>query len=152
MNKRYLLLILCISILCNVCIYAQSSETIDFTLYKNRGHYFLESDINGAAVDFMLESGIPALLINEKFYNENQSRFNLNVVASNSKINLGGRVFKIKYTAEGKINIGKAIYEGRVFVLEGELIAKLPIQHLKNPTDNSSIVTLDLPNNTRLDS
>ncbi len=148
MEKKNFLLSLCVSLLCSLSICGQSSKDIEFTLYKAGGHYFIESDINGDSIDLMLESGIPALLIDEEFYVENQPRLHLDVVASNSKLNLGGRIFEIKYTSEGKVNIGKAFYEGPIFVLAGESIPKLPIQYLKNPNDNSSIITIDLPNNS----
>ena len=115
-----------------------------FALVKEQGHYYFDAELNGVPVRMMLESGVPSLMIGEKMYEENKSAFNLKTKPSKGNMRFLNGTYKIKYMADGRLSLGKACYDGPIFILEGFEDGYLPVQYLKNGTDSSSIVMVDL--------
>ena len=122
-----------------------ATDDVTFALEKVNGHYYFNADMNGATAKIMVESGIPALLIGSDFYEQNKQKLNLKVKSGDGKMRLLNKVYNILYIAEARLNVGKAIYDGPVFVLDGADDVRMPVQFLKNPTDNSSVIGIDLP-------
>lgn len=123
-----------------------SNTTIIYTLEKEAGHYYTTTTLNGIESRIMIESGIPALLIGKEFYHQHYDKFKLDLQRSTKKIRLLRNQYKIELMGHGQIEIGNAIYNGTIFILDGDIVPLVPIQFLSNPLDGSSIITLDLKN------
>ena len=121
------------------------SNDINFDLELNKGHYYLNTEINGIATKTMIESGIPALLVSTDFYEQHKDILKFKVKPSTSQMRLLNNTYNIKYTALAKLYINAALYDGPVFVLNDFNDVCIPIQYLKNPIDGSSIISIDLP-------
>lgn len=129
-----------------VCIAASAQTGTDYRLSNNQGHLFFETVLCGDPVTVMVESGIPAFLIGQDFYEQNKAEFNLTFSPSNKKINLGGvNTYDISFTANGVVSLDGAKYDGPVFVLRDFMDLRMPIQNLKSLEGDKSIVLIDVP-------
>lgn len=147
--KKSLMFLCIISI--SIALFAQpySDREESFTLTRNAGHYMFTADINGQApATIMLESGIPALLVDSAFAFSTGCLKELNLEPSDRSINLGGTKFSITHQAQGTVRIGRnTSYRGKVWILADYADYKdisIPLQYIHNETDNSSIVYVDL--------
>ncbi len=127
-------------------VMAESNNDQSLKLEKVGSHYFIGTRINGVAVNFLLESGIPALLLDSAFYENNKESLNLSFTPSKSKIRLMNKLHDIILKSSGVINIGDVIYDGPVFILSGNTPPAVPIQFFKNAKDKSPIIKIDLRN------
>ena len=135
---------------------AQSNtEGETFPLTKKGAHYVFTASINGTAeATILIESGIPALLVDSAyaFSSGNLSDMELAVTGKAEKLNLAGRVYKITHKANGTVRIGNnTSYIGEVFVLSnydyGPYEVAVPVMYMHNDLDEGSrIVSLDLGN------
>ena len=133
---------------------AQShNEGETFPLTKKGAHYVFTASINGTAeATILIESGIPALLVDSAYVFSSGilSDMELAVASKAEKLNLAGRVYKITHKANGTVRIGNnTSYIGEVFVLSnydyGPHEVAVPVMYLHNDLDDSSrIVSLDL--------
>lgn len=86
-----------------------SDREESFTLTRYAGHYMFTADINGTApATIMLESGIPALLVDSAFAFGSGCFRDMHLEASDRSINLGGDKFRISHTANGTVRIGRS--------------------------------------------
>ena len=134
---------------------AQShTEGETFPLTKKGAHYVFTASINGTAeATILIESGIPALLVDSAYVFSSGILSDMElVVADKEKLNLAGRVYKITHKANGTVRIGdNTSYIGEVFVLSnydyGPYEMAVPVMYLHNDLDDGSrIVSLDLGN------
>ena len=134
---------------------AQShNEGETFPLTKKGAHYVFTASINGTAeATILIESGIPALLVDSAYVFSSGILSDMELaVADKEKLNLGGRVYKITHQANGTVRIGNnTSYIGEVFVLSnydyGPYEVAVPVMYLHNDLDDDSrIVSLDLGN------
>ena len=143
-------------ILVTLVLSAQSNNDGEtFALTKKGAHYVFTTSINGKAeATILVESGIPALLVDSAYVFSSGflSDMTLTPTGGKEKINLGGRVYKITHKANGTVRIGNnTSYIGEVFVLSnydyGPYDVAVPVMYLHNDLDNGSrIVSLDLGN------
>ena len=150
MNKRKTLMLLCMISICTT-LFAQpySDREESFALTLNTGHYMFTADINGVApATIMLESGIPALLVDSAFAFSTGCLQELNLEPSDRSIRLGADKFRITHQANGTVRIGRnTSYRGKVWILAGYADKKdisIPLQYIHNEADNTSIVFVDL--------
>lgn len=134
---------------------AQShTEGETFPLTKKGAHYVFTASINGTAeATILIESGIPALLVDSAYVFSSGILSDMELtVADKEKLNLAGRVYKITHKANGTVRIGNnTSYIGEVFVLSnydyGPYEMAVPVMYLHNDLDDGSrIVSLDLGN------
>ena len=132
---------------------AQSfTEGETFPLTKKGAHYVFTASINNKAdATILVESGIPALLVDSAFVFSSGILSDMEMaVAVKEDINLAGRVYKITHKANGTVRIGNnTSYIGKVFVLSnydyGPYEVAVPVMYLHNDLDDGSrIVSLDL--------
>lgn len=145
MEKIKLLTILLVELLMTQHVMAQTDPV--FTLGKEGGHFYFETSVNGVPAKLMLESGVPGLMMGDAFYEAQKETLQLDVKECDEKIRYLGGIHKIKYTAQARLRMGEAIFEGPVKIVEGATDLKMPIQLLHHASDNSSIVKMDLQNN-----
>ncbi len=119
-------------------------EQQTLALEKRGAHYFMDTHINGVETVIMLESGIPALLLDMPFYTSNIAAFNCDFEPSDEKIRLMNKLHDIVLKADINVKIGNIDYEGPVFILSGSTPPAIPIQHFKSQEDGSSIIKVDL--------
>jgi hypothetical protein len=125
-----------------------------FPLTKKGAHYVFTASINGTAeASILIESGIPALLVDSAYAFSSGILSDMELtVADKEKLNLAGRVYKITHKANGTVRIGNSTsYNGEVFVLSnydfGPYEVAVPVMYLHNDLDDGSrIVSLDLGN------
>ena len=147
------LVILCL--LLSICSSAQN-QSEPFTLTKQGAHYVFSANLNNKAeTTILLESGIPAMLVDSAFVFSSGvfSDLELQPTGGMEKMNLGGRVFVITHKAKGVVRITDQVsYRGEVFVLSGytrSYQAAVPVQYLYNDTDKGSRITcLNLSENS----
>ena len=144
------LMLLCIISICTT-LFAQpySDREESFTLTRYAGHYMFTADINGTTpATIMLESGIPALLVDSAFAFNSGCLSNMQLEPSDRSINLGGNKFRISHTANGTVRIGRSTsYRGKIWILvdyDNHREISIPLQYIHNEADNSSIVHVDL--------
>jgi hypothetical protein len=133
-------------------LFAQSYSDREesFTLTRYAGHYMFTADINNVApATVMLESGIPALLVDSAFAFSSGCFKDMQLEPSDRSINLGGNKFRITHTANGTVRIGRnASYRGKIWILADYADHReisIPLQYFYNEADNgSSIVFVDL--------
>ncbi len=131
-----------------------NTEGDTFPLIKKGAHYVFNASINGKAdATILLESGIPALLVDSAYVFSSGILSDMDLTVTDiEKLNLGGRVYKISHKANGTVRIGNnTSYTGEVFVLAnydyGPYEAAVPVMYLHNDLDGGSrIVNLDLGN------
>ena len=125
-----------------------------FPLTKKGAHYVFTASVNGTAeATILVESGIPALLVDSAYVFSSGILSDMELaVADKEKLNLAGRVYKITHKANGTVRIGdNTSYIGEVFVLSnydfGPYEVAVPVMYLYNDLDDGSrIVSLDLGN------
>jgi hypothetical protein len=131
-----------------------NTEGETFHLTKQGAHYVFTASINGTAdATILVESGIPALLVDSAFVFSSGILSDMELtVADKEKLSLAGRVYKITHKANGTVRIGNnTSYIGEVFVLAnydfGPYEVAVPVMYLHNDLDDGSrIVSLDLGN------
>ena len=122
---------------------AQTNPT--YKLIKENGHFYFKTDVNGVDAKLMLESGVPGLMMSEAFYEANKEALNMEVKESDEKIRYLSGMHKVKYTAQTRLRIGDAVFEGPVKIVDGATDIKFPFHMLHHPSDSSTIVMIDLP-------
>ena len=130
------------------------TEGETFPLTKQGAHYVFTASINGTAeATILIESGIPALLVDSAYAFSSGILSDMELtVADKEKLNLAGRVYKITHKTNGTVRIGNnTSYIGEVFVLSnydyGPYEVAVPVMYLHNDLDDDSrIVSLDLGN------
>ena len=133
--------------------WCHSQENI-FELSKIKsGHYTFPVKLNNELeATALLESGIPAMLVDSAFIFKNLDKAGLELIpgGKNEKMNLGGKLYHITHKVKGKMSVGKdVIYNGDIFVLAhyNQLYdVAIPIQNL-SLKKKSSVLYLDLNNN-----
>lgn len=131
---------------------AQTTLSTSLHLQRTRsGHYAFNTLVGGKVLaSVMIESGIHAALIDSAFLFANLDELDIKVSSNdmNKEMNLGGNVYRISHLAQGKLEFGNAIYDGRLLVLANyrdETEITIPIHRLQHAHDwNSRIVMLDL--------
>lgn len=119
-----------------------------FKLTKEGGHFFLETSVNGIDAKLMLESGVPGLMMSDVFYETYKDSLKIEIEPCNKKIQYPGlSSHNIKYTAQARLRIGDAFFEGPVHIADGDHQLLIPINMLRHASDNSGIVRIDLNNN-----
>ena len=143
MNSRIITLVICAL----SCIEALAQSQTDYLLTKEQGHLFFETTICGETASVMVESGIPAFLIGQDFYERNKVNLAVDFTpAGNKRINLGGlESYEISYTANGVVLLNGSLYDGPIFVLKEFEGFRLPIQYLKSADGEHSLVLMDVP-------
>ena len=144
-------MLMCAISIC-AALFAQpySDREESFSLTRYAGHYMFTADINGTApATIMLESGIPALLVDSAFAFGSGCFRDMQLEASDRSINLGGDKFRISHTANGTVRIGRSTsYRGKIWILSGYADHReisIPLQYFHNEADNgSSIIFVDL--------
>ena len=150
--RRPIMLLCAISICASLLAQPYSDREESFTLTRYAGHYMFTADINGTEpATIMLESGIPALLVDSAFVFSSGCFDNIQLEPSDRFMNLGGNKFRISHTANGTVRIGRnASYRGKIWILSGYADHReisIPLQYFHNEADNgSSIVYVDLAN------
>ena len=143
MKTIKVLTILVVELLLGLQLMAQTNTV--FKLTKEEGHFYFKASLNGVETDIWLESGVPGLILSEAFYNEHKDSFQMEVKETKGKMRFLKGTYNIKYTAQARLRIGDAIFEGTVMVLEGDHKTMVPINMLRHQDDNSAIVKLNLP-------
>ena len=143
-------MLLCVFTISTV-LFAQpySDREESFTLTRYAGHYMFTADINDVTpATIMLESGIPALLVDSAFAFSSGCFRNMQLEPSDRSINLGSDRFRISHTTDGTVRIGRnTSYRGKIWILSGYADHReisIPLQYIHNEADNSSIVFVDL--------
>lgn len=122
----------------------KAQDHVDFPLTLIGSHFFFQAQtLQGNTLQIMLESGLPAFLVNRDFYEQNRTTIQFD--SSNSKIRLFDEMYRIAFKANGVVHVGEAIYDGPIFVLEDFEGYRMPIQYLTLPSDSSALVLVDLP-------
>lgn len=122
-----------------------AQERVDFDLAKINGHFFFHAkSVQGNSLQIMLESGLPAFLVSRDFYEQNRSAIHFD--SSDSKIRLFNELYHISFKADDFVNVGGAVYDGPIFVLDDFEGYSMPIQYLRLPSDSTALVLVDLPN------
>jgi len=119
-----------------------------FDLEKREGYLYFTAPMGDTPAEWMVESGIPALLVGENYYDACLKSSGLPFRPASQKIRLLNHLYDIVYRAEGEIPIGTIVYDGPVFILEDYDGISVPIQYLKDPVSKRSVVTIDLENGT----
>lgn len=144
MRRIKILLLVLGSVLLGQQVAAQSNPV--FKMTKENGHFYFTAQINGVEGKMMFESGVPGLMMGDAFYKEHKEALNMEVSESNEKIRYLGGLHNIILSGNARLLIGDAIFEGPVKIVENDSSLKMPIQLLHHPSDNSSIVMMDLKN------
>ncbi len=145
MKSIRILAILLVHLLMAIQAMAQSDPA--FKLEKENGHYFLNTSVNGIGAKLMLESGVPGFMMSESFYEDHKDLLNLQVVPCHERIRYLGGMHNIKYTAQARLRIGDAIFEGTIKIADGDHALMIPINMFRNAADDSGITRIDLSNN-----
>jgi len=127
------------------CIISNGQEVNSYQLNSKNGHLFMTADLIGEQREIMVESGIPALLIGQDFYERFLAEGILAFEPSQAKIRLLNNVYKITYKANGKLQIGQDEYCGPIFILKDFDGISIPIQNLYAKS-GSRMVTVDITN------
>lgn len=122
-----------------------AQESADFPLKKINDHFFFKAQSSqGDSLLIMLESSLPAFLVNRDFYDQNRAVLHFD--SSESKIRLLNELYNISFVAKGVVPVGNAVYDGPIFVLEDFVGYRMPIQFLRLPSDTNALLLVDLPN------
>lgn len=122
-----------------------AQNNTSFPLVSKDDHIFFTAILDGKPAEIMLESGLPAFLVDEKFYEQHLKGTDIPFEPSQAKINLFHDSYRILLRANGKIYLGDAVYEGPIYVLDNFNDLRLPIQYLKDAKNHRGIVEIDLP-------
>lgn len=115
-----------------------------FKMTKEHGHFFCQTTLNGVNAKVMMETGVPGLMMSEAFYEAHKDSLNLDVKESDEKIRHITGFRHVKYTAQARMQIGNAIFEGPVKIMQEDQAITLPLHMLHHPSDSSAIIWLDL--------
>jgi len=128
-----------------LCLRLSAQVSASFPLTNHGSHYYFTAAIDDVPTEIMLESGLPAFLVNEEFYEQHLKKTDLPFEPSKAKISLFHDTYNVLFRADGRIPIGDAVYEGPIWVLDDFHDMRLPIQYLKDATTNRAVVMIDLP-------
>ena len=103
-----------------------------FKLNKEDGHFYSETTLNGVPASVLLESGVPGFMMSVAFYETNKDSLQLEVKESDEKIRYLGGIHQIKYTAQARLRIGDAIFDGPIKIVDGEHKLMVPIHMLRH--------------------
>lgn len=139
-------------LLCSLAWCYSQENAFELSKLKS-GHYAFPIKLNNRLeATALLESGIPAMLVDSAFVFNNLDKLALEWMPTDKKekINLGGRVYSISHKVKGKMAISKdVIYEGDIFVLaryNQPYEVAIPVQNL-SLKKKRSVLLLDLNNN-----
>lgn len=120
----------------------ENADTVcTYSLEKRQGHYFFNADFGKARATFMIESGIPALLVDSAFYVQHKKELDLkNMEVDSANIRLHNNLYHIAWSGVEEVSIGAAVYSGKVFVVSGFNKIALPIQNLQSGFSNKKRV------------
>ena len=142
MKKKSLWMLVAI-LTCSLSMSAQ--EDAVFKLVKEKGHFYFRTSVNGVRAKIMFESGVPAFMMGDAFYEAHKDSLKMDVKPCDEKIRYLGGIRKIKRsTAWARLRIGDAVFEGPVKIVENDEGLKFPIQMLRHASDSSNIVWMDL--------
>lgn len=150
MKKYALLILLSLTSISATCAEEKRDTVCTFNLEKRQGHYFFDADFNRVRATFMIESGIPALLVDSAFYVQHKRKLGLkNMAADSANIRLHNNLYRIAWSGMEEVRIGDAVYSGRVFILGGYDHIAIPVQNLQSGFSDgkekpSRVVRLDL--------
>ena len=142
MRKSFLLLL---SLLLSVLSYGQDIHK--YALTTANGHLYFNAEVFGEQAEIMVESGIPALLIGQDFYERSMSGSGISVNPPQAKIRLLNNEYQIAYKGAGRITVGDDIYDGPIFILKDFDGMSMPIQYLCGSNGNRT-VSIDIKNST----
>ena len=141
-----------VMLLCSVAWCHSQENVFELTKMKS-GHYAFAVRLNNQLeATALLESGIPAMLVDSAFIFKNLDKAGLELMpgGKNEKMNLGGKLYRITHKVKGKIPVSKDVmYEGDVFVLADynqPYEVAIPIQNL-SLGKKASVLFLDLSHN-----
>ena len=132
-----------LTLLSSVISFGQNVHS--YELNNHNGHLFMTADICGEQHEIMVESGIPALLIGQNFYQRALTGGNLAFEPSQAKIRLLNNLYEITYKANGELQIGQNKYCGPIFILKDFEGISIPIQNLYDESGHR-IVSVDISN------
>ena len=132
-----------LTLLSSVISFGQNVHS--YELINNNGHLFMTVDICGEQHEIMVESGIPALLIGQDFYERALAGGNLAFEPSQAKIRLLNNLYEITYKANGELQIGQDKYCGPIFILKGFEGISIPVQNLYDGSGHRT-VSVDISN------
>ena len=127
------------------CAISFGQNVHSYELINNNGHLFMTVDICGEQHEIMVESGIPALLIGQDFYERALAGGNLAFEPSQAKIRLLNNLYEITYKANGELQIGQDKYCGPIFILKGFEGISIPVQNLYDGSGHRT-VSVDISN------
>lgn len=142
MHHKYTLFII-LAIALSSSLHAQSGT--HFALTKEESHFFFTAELCGSQEKIMLESGLPAFLVGQDFYEQHLKNSNLTFEQSKAKIRLFNSLYRILFQANGPISVGEAVYDGPIFILEDFEGLSMPVQYLKDAKTGKAIVMINLP-------
>lgn len=127
------------------CASSYGQNVHSYELNSKNGHLFMNADICGERSEIMVESGIPALLIGQDFYERALAGRDLEFEPSQAKIRLLNNLYEITYKANGELQIGWDKYCGPIFILKDFDGISLPVQNLHGETGRR-MVSVDILN------
>ena len=127
------------------CAISFGQNVHSYELNNHNGHLFMNADICGEQHEIMVESGIPALLIGQDFYERALAGGNLAFEPSQAKIRLLNNLYEITYKANGELQIGQDKYFGPIFILKGFEGISIPVQNLYDGSGHRT-VSVDISN------
>ena len=143
MMKKKVLCILVAILTGSLSVTAQRDAV--FKLFKEDGHFYFKTTVNGVRAMLMFESGLPGFMMGDAFYEAHKDSLDMDVQPCKERIRyLGGMHHVRRSTTCARLRIGDAIYEGPVKIVEGDSTLKFPIQMVHHASDSSRIVRMDL--------
>ena len=127
------------------CAISFGQNVHSYELINNNGHLFMTVDICGEQHEIMVESGIPALLIGQDFYERALAGGDLAFEPSQAKIRLLNNLYEITYKANGGLQIGQDKYHGPIFILKDFDGISIPVQNLYDESGHRT-VSVDISN------
>lgn len=111
-----------------------------FNLEKNNGHYFTKTSINGYQnVRIMVETGVPALVIDEDNFNKLCSSINCEELTHVDYTTLDSdrRSLNIKKVVKSEVMVGSLLYSGLIYIVEASNHIVVPFHRLTNTLDST---------------
>lgn len=143
MMKKKVLCILVAILTGSLSVTAQRDAV--FKLFKEDGHFYFNTTVNGVRAMLMFESGLPGFMMGDAFYEAHKDSLDMDVQPCKERIRyLGGMHHVRRSTTCARLRIGDAIFEGPVKIVEGDSTLKFPIQMVHHASDSSRIVRMDL--------
>ena len=143
MIKKKVLCILVAILTGSLSVTAQRDAV--FKLFKEDGHFYFKTTVNGVRAMLMFESGLPGFMMGDAFYEAHKDSLDMDVQPCKERIRyLGGMHHVRRSTTCARLRIGDAIFEGPVKIVEGDSTLKFPIQMVHHASDSSRIVRMDL--------